>query len=431
MILGGSRYIIPVIDTAHKLGLHVITCDYLPDNHAHKYSDEYCNVSVIDKDAVLDAARRFRIDGIISFACDPGVVSAAYTAEKMSLPFQGSYESVRILQDKGKFRKFLADNGFNTPKAKRYTRSEIESVKNDSEYFTWPVIVKPVDSAGSKGVTRVDSPDELYDAAKKALSSSLCGAFIVEDFLTFKGYQSSTDPFTVDGELKFMPYSDQLFDSNATNPFAPAMIIWPSTMKDEHQKFLTDEIQRLMKLLNMKSGIYNIEARVSSNDKPYIMEISPRGGGNKIAELEDIAYGANLIENEIRKSVNMPLIPIEPHEISGHWCEMVIHANISKPEIFKRMTIDDDIMSRYVKLISLGVKDGDIINPFTGANAALGNMFLRFDSREELDSIMSKISDWLRIEIYVEIPLWGGANSLNHLRSSVHDDYLYDGRAAA
>ena len=100
MILGGSRYIIPVIETAKKLGLYVITCDYLPNNDAHKYSDEYCNVSVIDKDAVLKAAAERKIDGIISFACDPGVVAAAYTAEKMSLPFQGSYESVRILQDK-------------------------------------------------------------------------------------------------------------------------------------------------------------------------------------------------------------------------------------------------------------------------------------------------------------------------------------------
>ena len=119
MILGGTHYIIPVIKKAQELGLYVITCDYLPDNIAHKHSDEYCNVSVIDKEAVLTAAKRLKIDGIISFACDPGVVSAAYTAEKMGLPFQGPYESVRILQDKGLFRKFLADNGFNTPKAKR------------------------------------------------------------------------------------------------------------------------------------------------------------------------------------------------------------------------------------------------------------------------------------------------------------------------
>ena len=90
LLLGGAQYLLPVIEEAHKLGLYVITCDYLPDNIAHKHSDEYRNVSIIDKDAVLSTARELGIDGIMSFACDPGVVTAAYVAEKLGLPFAGS-----------------------------------------------------------------------------------------------------------------------------------------------------------------------------------------------------------------------------------------------------------------------------------------------------------------------------------------------------
>jgi len=90
MLLGGSRYLFPVIKKAHALGLYVITCDYLPDNDAHKFADEYVNVSIIDKEATLAAAQERQIDGIMSFACDPGVATAAYVAEKMGLPFQGS-----------------------------------------------------------------------------------------------------------------------------------------------------------------------------------------------------------------------------------------------------------------------------------------------------------------------------------------------------
>ena len=212
LLLGGSRYLFPVIEAAHKLGAYVITCDYLPDNAAHKYSDEYCNISIIDKDAVLAAAERLKIDGIMSFACDPGVVTAAYVAEKMGLPFQGSYESTCILQDKGLFRKFLMDHHFNSPHAKRY-RGTDSVPKADLDYFHWPVIVKPVDSAGSKGVTRVDRPEELDAAVKTALAGSHDGAFIIEDFLTFEGFHSSADPFTVDGKLEFVSYSDQLFAS--------------------------------------------------------------------------------------------------------------------------------------------------------------------------------------------------------------------------
>lgn len=398
MILGGSRYAVPVIEAAHNLGLYVITCDYLPDNIAHKFSDEYCNVSIIDKEETLEAAKRLQIDGIVSFACDPGVTTAAYIAEKMNLPFQGPYESVKILQDKGLFREFLANNDFNVPHAKRYT-DKTEPFK-DIDFFTWPVIVKPVDSAGSKGISKVENPNKLTEAIDIAVGDSHNGAFIIEDFLTFKGYHSSADPFSVDGELKFISYSDQLFDKQAKNPYTPAYIIWKSSMAREKQDYLTHEIQRLLKLLGMKTGIYNIETCVGSDDKPYIMEVSPRGGGCKIAELQKMAYGVDLIENEVRKAVGLPLTEIKQTECNGYWCEMVIHARPGQSGILKEISIDPEIENKYVKVIDMSAKLGDIVEPFTGANMSLGDMFLRFDSREELDEVISRANEWLKIELY-------------------------------
>lgn len=167
MLLGGIRYLVPVIKKAQEMGIYVITSDYLPDNIAHKYSDEYCNVNITDKEAVLECAKKLNIDGIMSFACDPGVVSASYVAEQLNLPFQCSYESTMILQDKGLFRDFLMKHNFNVPHAKRYT--DVRKPYEDIEYFTWPVIVKPVDSAGSKGVTRVDNPEQLGEAIELSL----------------------------------------------------------------------------------------------------------------------------------------------------------------------------------------------------------------------------------------------------------------------
>ena len=181
LLLGGSRYLLPVIKSAHELGLYVITCDYLPNNIAHKYSDEYINVNILDKDAVLEVAKRKQIDGIMSFGVDPGVVTAAYVAEQMGLSFQGSYESVSILQDKELFRKFLTKNKFNCPHAKGY--SDKDAPYADIDFFSWPVIVKPVDSAGSKGVTRVNKIEDLKGAIEDALCSSHNGHFIIEDFL--------------------------------------------------------------------------------------------------------------------------------------------------------------------------------------------------------------------------------------------------------
>jgi len=158
LLLGGLRYLLPVIEAAHKLGYYVITCDYLPDNIAHKYSDEYHNVNIVDKEAVLALAFELQIDGIMSFAVDPGVVTAAYIQEKMGLP-GNPYESVCILQNKDRFRNFLSQHGFVVPKAKGF--SSVAEALAEAYWFPWPVIVKPTDAAGSKGVTRVNKIEDL------------------------------------------------------------------------------------------------------------------------------------------------------------------------------------------------------------------------------------------------------------------------------
>ena len=395
MLLGGLRYLIPLIEEAHRMGIYVITADYLPDNIAHKYSDEYCNVSIIDKEAVLAKARELKIDGILSHAVDPGVTTAAYVAEQMGLPFQCSYEAACILQDKSRFRKFLAEHGFNSPKAKGYDNAE-EALK-DVDYFSWPIIVKPVDSAGSKGVTKVENKTDLPKAIETALNASLSKNFVIEDFLDKVGAQSSTDVFTINGKLVYPAYSDQLFDANAANPYTPAIEIWPSSMEHKYQDNLTNQLQRLFTLLNVKSGIYNVECRVCSDGKAYIMEVSPRGGGNRIAELQDMATGQSLIRNEIKKALGMPLNNITAPVYDGVWCNYILHT--SEKGTLVSVDIDPKFQEKHVRDIGLIAKPGDKVVPFTGANTSLGTLFLQFDSREELNQSLSNVSSWLSIRL--------------------------------
>ena len=393
MLLGGLRYLLPVIEAAHRHGIHVITVDYLPGNIAHKYSDEYHNVSIIDKEAVLALARELQIDGIMSFAVDPGVVAAAYTAEQRGLPFQCRYEADCILQDKSRFRQFLADNGFNVPNARGYNESD--NALKDIDYFNWPVIVKPVDSAGSKGVTRVDDPADLPAAIAHALDCSPSRHYIIEDFLDLDGYQSSTDVFTVDGELLHCPFSDQLFDKSAVNPYVPAIEIWPSTMTTTVQGELRSELQRLFKLLNCKTGIYNVEARLCKNGKAYIMEVSPRGGGNRIAELQRYATNVDLIEAEMLKSLNLPLATIQDAHLSDYWCNYILHSNTGGT--FKEIVYAEGFKEAYVVEEGILVKPGAVIQPFTGANQSLGTIFLRFDTREALNRFVAAPNDYISI----------------------------------
>ena len=397
MLLGGIRYLVPAIEAAHKHGYHVITVDYLPNNIAHKFSDEYHNVSILEKDKekVLNLAQELQIDGILSYAVDPGVVAASYVAEKMGLPFTCSYESACIMQDKSKFRQFLTEHGFNVPNAKGYTKAE-DALK-DIDFFNWPVIVKPVDSAGSKGVTRVDDPKDLEAAIAHALDESHNGHFIVEDFLELQGYQSSADCFSVDGELVYADYSDQLFDKNAENPYTPAIEIWPASMQQEHQDYLTSEIQRLLKLLNCGTGLYNIESRVCKNGKPYIMEVSPRAGGNRIAELQRIGTGIDLIEAEVQKAVGGEVSGIMMPHYDGFYVNYIVHSN--QDGIFEKAILDEEFKKKHVIEAEIQVNAGEHVETFKGANNAIGTLFLHFENRKQMNEALANQNQWLKVVV--------------------------------
>ena len=395
MLLGGLRYLKPVIDAAHKQGYYVITADYLPNNIAHKWSDEYCNVSIIDKEAVLKEAQRLQIDGIMSFACDPGVVAASYVQNKMGLPSFGPFESVEILQNKDKFRAFLAKNGFNVPQAKGF--DSVEAAMEEIYWYPWPVIVKPTDAAGSKGVTRVDRAEDLKPALEYAMEHSISGHIIVEEFIDKQGCSSDTDSFSEDGKLKFVSFCAQRFDAEATNPYTPAAYSWPSTFTKEQEEYLTSEIQRLITLLNLKTCVYNIEVRVAPNGKPYIMELTPRGGGNRLCEMLRYATGVDMITAITRAMVGDPILePIEQKPYNGHWAEIILHADESG--VFDHLEISKDLTAEIVEE-DLWVVKGDKVESFEGANNAIGTLVLKFHTTEDLEDAITNQKNWLKVVV--------------------------------
>ena len=394
LLLGGSRFALPVIEAAHKLGIYVITCDYLPNNIAHRYSDEYQNVSIIDKEAVLSKARELEIDGIMSFACDPGVATAAYVAEKMGLPSAGSYEAISILQNKGKFRQFLTDNGFNVPVSKAYT--SIKQALNETDLFNWPVIVKPTDSAGSKGVKKVEDKSQLKPAIEHALQYSHCGEFIIEDFLAQKGFSSDCDSFSLDGKMVFWGFNCQYFDKNASNPYTPSGYSWPSSISAHNLDYLKKEIQRLISLLNLKTSVFNIEVRECENGKPYIMELTPRGGGNRLSEMMEIGTGASIISNALRYAVGLPLAPINEKQMRENLVEVILHSD--RPGVFDELVVCEELRDRVLEK-DLWVKPGDKIGGFSGANEAIGTLVLQFDAKSEVDTFMANINQYVTVKL--------------------------------
>lgn len=393
MLLGGIQYLFPVIKAAHEQGYYVITADYIPDNIAHKFSDEYVNINIIDKEAVLKVAQEKQIDGIMSFGVDPGVISASYVQNKMGLPSFGPFESVEILQNKDKFRAFLAKNGFNVPQAKGF--DSIDAAMNEMYWYPWPVIVKPTDATGSKGVTRVDRPEDLKTALEYAMEHSISGHIIVEEFIEKDGCSSDTDSMSVDGNLVFTSFCAQRFDVNATNPYTPAAYSWPSTFTKEQEEYLTSEIQRLITLLGLKTVVYNIETCIGTNGRPYIMELTPRGGGNRLCEMLRYATGVDMITAITRAIVGDQLLePIEQKPYSGHWAEIILHAD--KSGVFNHLEISKNLPAEIIEE-NLWVKQGDKVESFKGANNAIGTLVLKFQTAEELEHAITHQREWLKV----------------------------------
>ena len=98
-------------------------------------------------------------------------------------------------------------------------------------------------------------------------------------------------------------FGAQRFDEKAANPYTPSAFSWPSTMTKEQEAELTFELQRLLYLLGMRTSIYNVETRIGKNGKTYIMEVSPRGGGNRLAEMLRYATGVDLITAWLRSKI--------------------------------------------------------------------------------------------------------------------------------
>ena len=395
LLLGGSRYLLPVIKAGRDLGCRVITCDYLPNNIAHRYSDAYANVSIVDREAVLALAKKEKIDGVMSFACDPGVVTAAYVAQQLGLPNVGPLESVELLQDKGLFRRFLTEKGFPVPFSQSFAAGEELPLSR----LRYPLMVKPVDSAGSKGVTRVDREAELKAAIRHALSFSRAGRFILEDYIASVGFPSDTECFAVDGELRFVSYNNQYFDPKASNPYTPAGFTWPSTMPESAQKDLTEQLRRLLKLLHMGTAVYNVESRLGLDGTAYLMEVSPRGGGNRLCEMLRYTTGVDLIEAAVRAALGMPVSIPESYEYQGSWSYVALHSYESG--LFQGLDIAEDVRP-YLVEEDLWVRAGEHVEAFSGANKTIGTLVLNWPDARTRDEHMADLDKWLRIRVSPE-----------------------------
>ena len=393
LLLGGSAQQIVAIKTAKKLGYYTVLCDFLTDNPGQEYADKFYLVSTTDKEAVLKVARKEKVDGVLAYASDPAAPTAAYVSEKLGLA-TSPYESVEILCNKDKFRQFLDKNNFCTPKAKGYSDIKEAFCDLEKDIFKLPVIVKPVDSSGSKGVGRIDVLKEAENKLEYAMSFSRSGKIIVEEYVEKLGYQIAGDGLSIDGKLVFRYFANDHFNPDCVNPFVPISASFPYNMPSELQDKIHNEIQRLITLLGMKTTTYNFDMRIDKDYNVYLMEIAPRDGGNYIPQIIKYATGVDLVECSIKAAMGEE-IKCDFGKPNGYYAYYAVHS--LKDGILEKIEIDESVEKNNIVENHILKKQGDTIKAFTGANTTLGILLMRFDSMDEMLDMMDNSQKWIRV----------------------------------
>lgn len=395
LILGGSNAQLPFIKVARDMGHHVITCDYIEDNPGHKYAHEYFNVSTTDKEGVLALAREQNIDGIVCYASDAAAPTVAYVAENANL-YSHPYKSVEILSNKDLFRNFQKENNLNVPRAKGY--SSLKEAIEDFPNFKLPVMIKPIDSSGSRGVSIIEKASQLKEKVEIALSYSRAKKFIIEEYIENGGFHIGGDGFAINGELVFYAFANEHFPStNKINQFVPIGASWPYNKPNHIHLKIKSEIQRVLDLLDMKTGAFNFDVRIDQDENIYIIEIGARNGGDWYPQVIKYATDVDLMQYTIRAALGEDCSKLSMVEPKGYWAVYLLYSE--KNGVFKEIIIDDDFKEQHVVECELLVKDGDNIAALSGAHEKLGTMILKFSTLDEMIHMMETMENYIKVII--------------------------------
>lgn len=289
LILNGSHSDIPLIQAGKKLGYYVITSGNNPDLIGHQYADEYVCADYSDYKLIEKIAREKEIDAICACANDFGAITASYVAEKLGLPGHDSFETTLTLHHKDKFKEFSKANKLRTPEAEGFD-NEAAAV----EYamgLDYPVMIKPIDLTGGKGITKAFTPEEKRAAIQKAMSMSPSKRIVIERFI--QGTYHSFSTYLVDQKVTYC-FSDNEYFSG--DPLCCILSAGPADRIDQVEHILIEECEKLARLLNLVDGRLHVQYVMAEDGTPYALEYTRRCSGDVYSYPVMRALGLNTPE---------------------------------------------------------------------------------------------------------------------------------------
>ncbi|MBR0400306.1 MAG: ATP-grasp domain-containing protein [Mogibacterium sp.] len=294
LILGAGIYQVPLIKAAKKIGLYTIVSS-IPGNYpGFKYADKVYYVNTTDEEAVLELAKKENIDAVITAGTDVAVPAMARVCDELGLPGL-SYEAAMNSSDKFYMKTQYEKYGVRTARFRKVNYDDADYLGRVSD-FEYPMIVKAVDSSGSRGITRVDSAEEFPEAIARAKASSRADYYLIEEFIEGDD-EFGAQGFVVDGELQFvLPHGDYLLHLDTGVPYGHYA---PYELPDDIMKDLFEQTELCVKAMGIDNCPLNCDFLIKDG-KVYVLEIAGRGGGANLMDLTAIFFGIDYHEMIVR-----------------------------------------------------------------------------------------------------------------------------------
>lgn len=396
LLLGGSAQQLVAIRAAKELGYYTVVCDYLPDNPGQYEADKFYGISTTDVEAVYEVATKEGVDGILAYASDPAALPAAIVAERLGLPTNPA-KSVEILGLKYPWRVFLQNNGFACPKMYSFNLgTPINEIIENVKSFKFPLVVKPTDSSGSKGVTVLNDWNEFEKAISWADSYSRNKILIIEEYIQ-RGF-----PFVIGGDIfvwdgKVVLYGEmECLRDTVKSPLIPIGKKKPASLNEKQKNRIHDELQRIITVLNIRFGELNIEIILDKEDNVHFLELGPRAGGNMIPIQLSDAFDIDLIKANVQAAMGETpdFVNIQVESLAGCYMHYVLHSY--ENGTFKDIEIDKSV-EKYIYRKVIYKNAGDNVEMFDGAGKALGIIFLHFDTVDEMEHFCQNHNSLIKI----------------------------------
>jgi len=333
-IIGASIVQKPLYLKAKEMGLetHGFSWDKGEDSICKEFADFYYPISIIEKDQILDKCKEIGVDGVISIANDNCVHTVCYVAEKMGL-ISNNYESSLISTNKLGQRKAFLQNGVNSP------RFAMASENIDLTGFTYPLIVKPSDRAGSTGVMKVEKEEDLKNAIELAKKLSFTGNVIVEEFLS--GIESTVDMLSWQGKHYPIAVSDT--ETLGGPYYSKIGYHQPTKFNGDIYDKIISEAKKAITALNIEYGASDIEVMVSNEGVVKIIEVNPRMGGDSTETLINLSKGYDFIKGVVNVALNQFEEPVFLYNKYSGVCFLSKETEHLKP-IMENKENDPDII---------------------------------------------------------------------------------------